>query len=543
MAAVLAAVLVAVVTTKWVVDGADTGANDATQRGGTNSGAETLDQPVVPAAPVEDITSTETGAESSEDIAGEFDTNLFDLTVTPSSGLVDGQQIQFSATPTPGDLADLNAQICAAGDYTTCTRIQSVTSVPPTDEVTASLIVPRRFSTPTGAIHDCVSNSPCELLVWLTPLQDAPATASLNFDPSAPVTPIQQIGLLPEGPFATTDSVIVVSDDVTEYDLLQCAVSEEVRCEALPRQTQPSESSPRLDRIATLHRTINTPAGSHDCILDGPCELRLVTPTSELVEPVLLEFDPESAPEPPPEVVVRPAVNLDDGQLIEVRVAAAGESPAVVSLCQTGTPLCLSLGDVATSRWNSERLLVEQSSNDGSASYFNLPRQFSDTTTDNPVPITVDCGGDECELRIQGARSSRNVPISFDPTSASLPVAEILLGEVISLFPGSVTTVRGRNFFVIDPENPPSIELLLCPSPESDTSTGSCGRLRNSPTIVRPDGTFTTQITLPTSDSRGQLVGVRGLCTPTCRIVVETDYEGHGDSAVRLEIEVQIAED
>jgi len=523
---VLVAILVVVVTAKWVLGGANTGGGDPTQQGDTGSTAATLDQPAAPAAPVDDDKNSQAEAGATGDDAGAVDPDPFGLTITPASGLVDGQEIQFSAALTPDDATSLIAQICASGNYTACTQLSPVSVVLPSDEVAASLTIPRRFNTLTGDIHDCVADSPCDLLVWFTPLQNAPAIAPLDFDPTAAVRPIEQVGLVPEGPYNTTDSVIVVSEDVTGYDLLQCVVSEDARCEALPRETQPSRSGVLLDRIATLHRNINTPSGSHDCILDGPCELRVVPWTNVLVHPVPLEFDPDSALEPSPEVIVRPSVNLDDGELVEIRVAQVGEIEPFVALCRVGTSVCLSLGEVATP--------------DGTGtSRFRLPRHFSVAPDAGEAPVTVDCGGDNCELRIQGARSSRNVAIDFDPTAESRPLAEILLGEATPLFPTSVTTVRGRDFLVIDPDNPPWVELILCPSPESELPASSCGRLRNSPSIISADGTFTAQITLPASESSGRLLGIRDLCTPTCRILAGADYEGYGDSAVWLDIEVQ----
>lgn len=522
---IVVAIVAVMATVKWVADGTGSGEADTSQTNDEPTASTSADEPTPPAtteAGEDPVDSADTG--SSSESAEESDGATFDLTITPSSGLSDGQRIEFSANLSPDDVIGLTAEICAAGNYTACTQISPLSMVLPSDDVTASLIIPRRFNTVAGGVHDCVVNSPCELRVWLTPLQVEPASALLDFDPSAPVRPTEQVTLVPDGLHGTRAEVTVVSDDVTEYNLMQCVIGDNSSCEPLTRQTQTTTSSDRLNRTATIHRTILTPSGSHDCVLDGPCELRVVTWTDVLVEPIPLEFDPSSEPVANPEALVRPSTGLDDAQLVEVRLSQSTDFEPVAVFCEIGTPACIRLGGIVAA--------------DGTGSdYFRLPRQFSVPVIDGAVD--VDCSNGACEIRVQDERGTTRLPVEFKPGGDARPAPEIVLEASGTLTRGSSARIHGRNFLVVDPLSTPRVELALCFVDAAERSSGPCGLLRATPFVIERDGSFVADVTIPTGTLFAPFVGSETVCTPGCRIFATTEYDGHGTSAIAIDIEVQ----
>lgn len=520
---IVLAIVAVMATVKWVADGTRSGDTNTSQASDETSSPADTDTPAPPSTTeVGALPDESADARADDGTGGEGDGTSFDLTITPNSSLADGQRIEFSANLSPLDVIGLTAQICAAGSDTACTYISPLSMALPSDDVTASMIIPRRFNTVAGGVHDCVVDSPCELRVWLTPLQVEPASAPLDFDPSAPVRPAQRVALSPDGPHGTRADVTIVSDEVTEYNLMQCVTGDDSNCELLARQAQTTTSSYR-SRTATIHRTILTPSGSHDCVLDGPCELRVVAWTDVLVEPIPLEFDPESEPIANPEALVRPSVGLHDAQLVEVRLLQSMDFEPQAMFCEVGTPACISLGGVVTA--------------DGTGSdYFRLPRRFSVPTGDGA--LEVDCTDSRCEIRVQNERGTTRLPVGFDPAGEDRPAPEIVLEASEPLVAGSSARIHGRNFLVVDPLSSPRVELALCSADAAERSSGPCGLLRATPFVIGLDGSFVADITILTRTLFAPFLGAETMCTPGCRIFATTEYDGHGASAITLDIEV-----
>ncbi len=250
----------------------------------------------------------------------------------------------------------------------------------------------------------------------------------------------------------------------------------------------------------------------------------MVTWTNEYVEPVPLEFDPSVDPPAGPNVVVRPVTNLSDGTIIEIGVNGAEEIQPAAMLCKVRSALCLFLGGVVTP-------------GGAGAAHFSVPRHFAVHSVQGPV--SVDCGIEDCEVRVQDGRRVGVVPVSFDPTAPTGPEPQLALEEEGPFVRGSTVTLHGRGFHIVDPDRPPWVEINLCNTPSTDFNERRCANIRTNGAPLYDDGTFAIAIPLPGIDSFQPTWQIEDICDPTCWFIAATFVEGYGETPIAIEIEVE----
>ncbi len=517
----LAMLAVAFLTVQWVLGS-----------GGDDDGAGSSDEtPTVAATDSETPTTTTPPAgtvpATEESTDENFDPELYnegiELTVTPSTQLADGVEIELNANLSPDDVVGLTAEICATGSVLACTQISPVSMVQPNENVTASLVVPRRYLSLTGELHDCIEISPCELRVLFHPLQTEPAIAELEFDPDAPLRPTVAMTVTPDGPHEPVAEVRIISEVVAEYTALQCAADLAGTCEVLVPELEYFEGDRGFEQTATIARTINTPTGAHDCVSDGPCELRFIAWEDVLVDPIPLEFDPTIPLPESLEAQLHPSTDLSDSQLVEIRVRDSTDTQVAVLYCKVDTRECLDVATVVTI-------------GGAGTGHLRLPRRFSPAAAEDPIDI--DCATDPCEIRVETRDSSVSLPIEFNPLAPERTRPEIRLDAPDPLEPGASGTVHGRGFLVIDSESPAWVNLFLCSAADSQLFSAECGQLRASASRVESDGTFSASVTIPSESSIGVFSLNQSICSPICHVVATTQHEGFGPTPISVEVEV-----
>ena len=432
------------------------------------------------------------------------------LTVTPSTGLLDGQEVTLEAA---GLTNQMGLYLCADTVAFDCSWL----GAPITADV-QTVRVPRAFTSWRGGLRDCAEVH-CEIVV-LGPMNfEDQVSATVAFDPSVPPPPGRPLNIDTDGLIADGQTVTISVDPnegAMEWpNMAVCAVDRTETCEYV--ESNFSDSAVTV----TLYRTLTTPTGPYDCIDDGACELNVwIDGRTSRFEPLALDFDPDAPrAREPATVTIRPGGELSDGDTISLTVRGLNPDEFVVfaSICITGDTSCAFLGGIDGGQGSSTTLDLR------------IRRIITMQNLTTPGAAgPVDCLLVQCEIRLSNVRAGEPALLTFKDEPA-LPNPEIAIDATGPVPTGEQLEIRGRSFTFISLDDEHWLDIHLCrPGDEPGTyqSCYSVGAIDDGGIDVDA-GTFQGTITLP--DEPGFLVGGRGLCDVDCLLVA---FDGAGPPGV-----------
>jgi len=186
------------------------------------------------AAPTPARPAAEADGTASETDTGSGQAPHAAFTVTPAAGLADKAEVRI-AVPTPYLTQDRPAvALCVAGTTFACTDVATSDLAIQATENSVTAVLPRRFTTRIGDIHDCIDDSPCELRLWVFDFRIEERNLSLDFadSPAAP-------GLLIETQ-TDSDGRLTLHLPDRSYEPLQCLTGLDRAC--TPLRTLPADN-------------------------------------------------------------------------------------------------------------------------------------------------------------------------------------------------------------------------------------------------------------------------------------------------------------
>jgi len=515
--------------------------------------------PARPAAE-EDGTANEEGTASAT-AAGSRQAPHAAFTVTPAAGLADKAEVRI-AVPTPYLTQDRPAvALCAAGTTFACTDVATSDLAIQATENSVTAVLPRRFTTRIGDIHDCVDDSPCELRLWVFDFRIEERNLSLDFadSPAAPgllietqtdsdgrltlhlpdrsyeplqcltgldraCTPLRTLPADNEAAGPSTDAAD--SDDRTGLVDTAAGDSDDAVAEPDPAEGLAAGTSSRPWRVAVEPADlVVTPRGPYSCAEEGPCEIRFLTPDGRFAEPLPIAPSQPRAeanaaeptvgrPEEDPLLAVRPSHGLLHGQEAQIHISNTTDTRAPLWLCAPKHRLCADLEVIAT----------------GQPGLLRLPRVIADRHKATAAPVSsIDCAAAACELRaVVGGRLVRE-SLTFDAGLPAPAAPELAVAETGPFRDGGLVAVRGRGFFgPVDPgDDRVSTTIRLCETP--DAAPYECTSVLESQQGISPDGSLDTVIRIPPSSAWRQTFDLDGsqrlACEDACWLVVEQALE------------------
>jgi len=252
------------------------------------------------------------------------------ITVTPSTDLVDGQEVAVAGTGWPvGD--ELWVTVCEVGrEHCGGTSTDVVVDAGGTF---ATTLRPRvQFTGPDLHPVDCLV-TPCEVRARPDTSLNLGAAAAIAFDPTAPLLPPPSITADPAADLVDGQTVTITGDGYVpdeRYWVAQCpasTVSMDVGCVVYGDASWTSDG---VGHVVAEPSVLAFP-GPTDCRVDA-CTVSLVDLAANLsIEPrATIAFDPDAPLLPRPEIEARPSTGLRDGQT--VRVVGSGFDPGEVLL-------------------------------------------------------------------------------------------------------------------------------------------------------------------------------------------------------------------
>lgn len=441
--------------------------------------------------------------------------------IEPAGPLTDGQTVVVFAENPFLFVEEAGYAFCRVGIDDACTAIDGSGFEPgEINSMMASL--PRRFTDWRGDRHDCVLDGPCELRLWALDSTIVELNVPVAFDATTEPTPVIE----PEATIIELGLVTDVQlalDDAIGLSVLACTTQETVACEADPRFV--GRWNPSGDRIAfTVDRLIYTPRGPHDCVLDGPCEVRFTTDDGRLIAPVPITFDPGVELERP-RLTVRPAAGLADGDLVELRVDGADAGLVLFSICAPDRFFCARF-DTAEA---------------GDALIRRIPRLIEQRSATFDEGRVIDCGVEPCVIRAVAGGAAVDQPLDFDPTQPLRPQPEAGVADQRDVYePGMNISLAVRGLLIADPSPAlrTPVNVRFCEAPDAPSS--QCVNAIGDGDGVGPDGRFESTVTIPFFDRRRSRISGTGerapFCAETCWIVVTTQLATPG-AAIPIDIE------
>ncbi|MEM8708561.1 MAG: hypothetical protein AAGE98_19000, partial [Actinomycetota bacterium] len=372
-----------------------------------------------------------------------------------------------------------------------------------------------------GDQHDCVLDGPCEVRLWALDSTIVELNVPIDFDAAAAPRAVLDVDIEAEAVGLRTH-VKLELPTAAGFSVLACTTQATSACATDPLVTTfgplvGAEVSFSVDRL------LFTPRGPHDCVEDGPCELRFVTDDGRLIAPVPISFDP-AAELPRPRLDVRPSTGLRDGDTVELRTSDVDAAIVVYSLCAPERFLC--------TRFDTADV--------GEALIRRVPRFIEPRTGGDDA--LIDCAIEPCVIRVAGAGTAADQAVTFDPDLPPRPAPEIALGGPDRSYrPGDGVELAVRGLLVADPDpdarTPVSVRFCEAPT----TTASRCVSAISDGDGIGADGRFEATITVPNFDRQRSRVVEDGerqpFCDDSCWLVVTTRLATPGAS-IPIDIEL-----
>lgn len=433
------------------------------------------------------------------------------------SALMDRQLVTLSVPVPSPRFGNPGVTLCRSDNDDVCTRLQHQVVASDDTTATVEVVVPRRFVTWLGEIHDCIDVSPCQLRIWTGTNNSQESGIPVSFNPEGPLgdpaTALEPPVLRDGGETATLSF-----PGGPEGRAIQCARDRLLSCAAETMTfAVPDVNDPGLlaAEIA-ISQQILTPSGAYNCISDGICEVRFITSNGVFVEPYTLQFRPDVSSAVAARATVRPSTGLNDGQLVEIRVTDLLRPAFVAFLCTPSGQFCVGLDGATTVATQGTVTL-------------RLPRFVPPFTNPTEQADPVDCAVDTCVVRISTGFSALDAAITFDPDGPVRPNAEVSIAPG-TYRPGDTIRIRGRNFPTIKLTEGEPFRVHLC----DNTTNGNCLPLEPEPRLMDTDGNIDTFVQLEESLDPMLFTGSRPLCGETCWLVVTSAL---AEAAIEVQLE------
>ncbi len=486
--------------------------------------------------PLGDSPTTTVPTSATEDVADEtpIDDEAAPVTLSrqsdvawiePSSSLSDGVEVTLTAAGPFLTQGDPGMALCRRGRTVACTNLATgpVTSDGETSSVTMTLM--RRFVDWQGNEQDCVTIAPCELRMWSFNTRIDELNLEIDFDPAAPLRESNQaIGA--EGLLSAVDDLDLTLPTSGALVVRQCIAGAIDGCAAgaTVAPVRLTAADEQGDYRLFPRRRMVTTRGPHDCVTDGPCELRFETDDSHRIAPLPLAFEPDDVGAvDPPTVMVRPSSDLGERDLVEVRIANSPSAVASLWLCASQVPTCISLTTASATE----------------ATVISVPRFIEDRHNRDPEAQVIDCASTTCEIRAAIAGEFVVVPITFAASTATLPEAQVVVATDGPFASGDEIRIVGRGLYVNVLPNDPFVSTRVRFCESVDATPADCISTAGFSSGIQPDGTVDALLQIPDFDRRqtirtGAVVPV-SFCLDSCWLVVEARLEVPG-VAIPVEI-------
>jgi hypothetical protein len=436
-----------------------------------------------------------------------------------AAGLLrDGAVVTVTAESPYLTQADPGLALCRRGRTVACTNLETGPVTFDGDMSSVSVTLMQRFVDWRGNEQDCITTAPCELRMWAFGTQIDELNVAIDFDPSAPLLQSRQSVGEDRLLEAVGDLNLTLPTD-RALTVRQCIVGLNNACAAdttIPASPL-TTSDTHAEYQTSPRRRMITPRGPHDCVTDGPCELRFTTDDSQRIAPFLLDFQAnEIGPDELPTLAVRPAVGLAERELVEIRIGNTAAAIASLWLCAPTVPTCI--------------LLTTASTNESTV--LSVPRYMDDRYDSVQGETVLDCALTKCVIQAALGGMHVSVPVTFDSTRSSLPEAQIVLDSTGPFQSGDDVRLVGRNLYVSASPNDPftGTRIRFCES--SDATPYDCISASGFSSGIERDGTVDTVLRIPDFDSRRSIptgaVVPQSFCIDACWLIVETRLEVPG---------------
>lgn len=322
----------------------------------------------------------------------------------------------------------------------------------------AELVVSRLATTETGLVDCAATAGQCVLVAASVDPDGRPrwfaASALLGFDDSVDA-PKAGVAVRPDTGFAHGTRVTVTVTGVRGPVIQLCASGFGSRCVELAAAEGRQRGStfelevemPRLFDAADGHR--------HDCVTDGPCELRIVA-VGFPEDPLPLLYDPASAPATTLIATEAPEGALQPGDEVVLDLSEA--LLWRVRQCVVDAPSDAPL-------WDSCDLQVGRLQETGAGTYG--PAAEVEIVVYRRLRLAGggihDCATDgRCQLVIAtlgGLARYEPIPLVFDPDARPISEPSVLVDQAFRLDDNQLVSVSVSNIAAA-----PSLEIQLCPA-------------------------------------------------------------------------------
>jgi hypothetical protein len=369
------------------------------------------------------------------------------MTITPSTGLVDGQVVSVVVTGlTPNTLGGM-AQCAGGYGYEGCdSSALQLEDVDGSGGFTADYSVQAILHTPAGTFDCREAVSACVLAANTTYATEGAAITPISFDPSGPLLPPPTIAVTPSTDLVDRQAVTLTGEHFRPNRAV--AVRQCVGGASEPLQCRQSYSQPAITvgPDGTLSTTFGVRAILHaddgstiDCrSAAGACELQAgpYDPAAPQAT-AALTFDPDAPLAPAPTLTATPSTGLVDGQA--VTASGAGFMPSTL----VGVSECATTPSLATCR--SGRVAMADTTGAFSVAVDLRTRFWAGEILDCRDPAV------ECTLQAYGFEEPDDVAVTalaFDPDGPLLPPPTLVATPGTDLVDGQTVALTGSGLEV-----------------------------------------------------------------------------------------------
>ncbi|HLM63412.1 MAG TPA: neocarzinostatin apoprotein domain-containing protein [Acidimicrobiales bacterium] len=158
------------------------------------------------------------------------------VSVTPASGLVDGQLVDVRASGLPTVSAGAAVYQCAPADpgWERCVYLSFGSEVSPDGTLVTQVAVAARVPTYAGAVDCRTSSEPCAVVVGPSPGSPRSGRAEVSFDPTGPLLPDPSITVAPDEDLTDGSTVTVTGANFPRLgyvDVSLCSAGDESLCD------------------------------------------------------------------------------------------------------------------------------------------------------------------------------------------------------------------------------------------------------------------------------------------------------------------------
>jgi hypothetical protein len=368
------------------------------------------------------------------------------MTVTPSSGLVDGQVVHVSATGLDSNRSWGMEQCVTGHEIEGCDPSTAIFGgTDGNGSFSVDVEVRTILHTQIGTI-DCRTNvEPCVLGASTSGGPEGAVSATLGFDPAGPLRPPPVVHATPDA--GLIDGQVVAVDGTGfrsnqgYVEVRQCVAG---ATQASQCHSGGSDSYGPVDPAGVFHSTkrvralLATDGGPVvDCrTASDACELQvgLFSPSPDTVV-ASIAFDPDAPALPPASIAVDPDTDLIDGQTVVVSgTGFLANSPVGISQCAIGPATGTCYGRTSTLTDAAGQLEVTL-----------------DVRTRLWGGEVVDCRDADVDCSVQAYSYEDDdqhpvAPISFDPDGPILPPPTMVATPSTDLVDGQVVSLSGSGF-------------------------------------------------------------------------------------------------